>query len=426
MAATHRRTSVHKPHHPSTAKDRHATPDLHSRRTGRFRWMILCLFVFLCGAVRANDGSYFTTGNQLLPLVESDIRVQREILTLSWGDDGTADVDVYYEFFNPGAQKTLLMGFEADPPSYMDSLDRSGAHPNISDFTVVMNGRPLAVATSVVRSDTLYLDKGHVRGLDLNEFEVDESNAGDWIWSPRLNDGVPISFVYHFEATFKPGVNVVRHRYRYDMEEMNYRYYDLSYKLTPASRWAGRQIDDFTLRIKTRDVPLHFFMEDSLFAQPLYPHIYGTGNSRRRTMKTSGYPEQGSVSVYEIFLRNSTAEFKAKNYRPGNELEIFSADGTETGNIDHASDYYAHRHHVSLSHDFFETPLTQEQYRRIRNLPFALRGYVFKDKGLDRYFRERWWYIPDPAYQATLDSLTPEERKWLREFDKKYGTPGRR
>ena len=51
---------------------------------------------------------------------------------------------------------------------------------------------------------------------------------------------------------------------------------------------------------------------------------------------------------------------------------------------------------------------------------------MFKDKGLDRYFRERWWYIPDPAYQATLDSLTPEERKWLREFDKKYGTPGRR
>ena len=91
MAATHRRTSVHKPHHPSTAKDRHATPDRHSRRTGRFRWMILCLFVSLCGAVRANDGSYFTTGNQLLPLVESDIRVQREILTLSWGDDGTAD-----------------------------------------------------------------------------------------------------------------------------------------------------------------------------------------------------------------------------------------------------------------------------------------------------------------------------------------------
>ena len=202
-------------------KDRPVHPASHERPTGRRQWMCLCLLLLFTTAVRANDGSYFTTGNQLLPLVESDIRVQREILTLSWGDDGTADVDVYYEFFNPGAQKTLLMGFEADPPSYMDSLDRSGAHPNISDFTVVMNGRPLAVATSVVRSDTLYLDKGHVRGLDLNEFEVDESNAGDWIWSPRLNDGVPISFVYHFEATFKPGVNVVRHRYRYDMEEMN-------------------------------------------------------------------------------------------------------------------------------------------------------------------------------------------------------------
>ena len=143
-------------------KDRPVHPASHERPTGRRQWMCLCLLLLFTTAVRANDGSYFTTGNQLLPLVESDIRVQREILTLSWGDDGTADVDVYYEFFNPGAQKSILMGFEADPPSYMDTLDRSGAHPYISDFTVAMNGKPLAVATSIVRSDTLYLDAGAV------------------------------------------------------------------------------------------------------------------------------------------------------------------------------------------------------------------------------------------------------------------------
>ena len=95
------------------------------------------------------------------------------------------------------------------------------------------------------------------------------------------------------------------------------------------------------------------------------------------------------------------------------------------GHLDHASDYYAHRYGVSFDDDIFNTPLTREQYRRFRNLPFALRGYVFKDKGLDQYFRERWWYIPDPAYRATLDSLTPEERTWLREFDKERGTAGR-
>ena len=82
-----------------------------------------------CATLWANDGTYYTSGNQLLPLVETDIRVQREVLTLTWGEDLVAEVDVQYEFFNPGARKTVLMGFEADPPMYMDSLDRSGAHP---------------------------------------------------------------------------------------------------------------------------------------------------------------------------------------------------------------------------------------------------------------------------------------------------------
>ena len=169
-------------------KDRPVHLASHERPTGRRQWMCLCLLLLFTTAAWANDGSYFTSGNQLLPLVESDIRVQREVLTLSWGDDGMADVDVYYEFFNPGAQKSILMGFEADPPSYMDTLDRSGAHPYISDFTVAMNGKPLAVATSIVRSDTLYLDQGHVRALDLSEYEVDEARSGDY---PAIISGTP-------------------------------------------------------------------------------------------------------------------------------------------------------------------------------------------------------------------------------------------
>lgn len=41
-------------------------------------------------------------------------------------------------------------------------------------------------------------------------------------------------------------------------------------------RWANHQINEFTLRIKTRDVPLHFMMEGSLFSQAIPPRI-GTG-----------------------------------------------------------------------------------------------------------------------------------------------------
>lgn len=372
----------------------------------------LVLLSWACATLWANDGTYYTSGNQLLPLVETDIRVQREVLTLTWGEDLVAEVDVQYEFFNPGARKTVLMGFEADPPMYMDSLDRSGAHPYMKDFTVVMNGRSLPVSTSVVRSDTLFVVDGKVRAVDLTRYTIDEAHSGDFLEDPRTYDGIPISYVYHFEATFEPGVNVVHHRYRYLMKQAVYCHYGLDYKLSPALRWANRQIDDFTLRIRTRDVPLHFMMEDSLFRTPVEPVIEGTGKWRRRAIRGAGLYGDDPISVTEVFLRDATVEFRATNYRPGDELRLFAADCTEPGDINEISDYYAYRYPLIRP-----TSLSNDLYRRVRNLPFAHRGYVFKDRGLNDFFRNRWWYIPDESYQATVESLTPGEQEWLRWFD---------
>lgn len=377
------------------------------------RRVILYCFLMVHMAMLANDGTYYTSGNQLLPLVETDIRVQREVLTLSWGEDGIADVDVYYEFFNPGERKSVLMGFEANPPAYMDSLDRSGSHPYISDFTVKMNDKPLSVSTSVVKNDTLYVQNGKVCGLDLFQYEIDEARSGGYLWNPQRNDGVPISFVYHFSADFKPGVNVVRHHYRYLMSESAYCRYGLDYKLSPAMRWANHQIDDFTLRIKTRDVPLHFMMEDSLFSQAISPQIIGMGKWRRRTVQNGGY-QSDVVGVCEYFLRDAVLEYRMRDYCPKAELHLFSADCTDTGMFARPTDYYIFLNRLA---DYPDLPLTETLYRRVRNLPFALRGYVFKNKMLSDYFHSQWWYIPDPSYQPVLEKLPSKEQEWFHWFE---------
>lgn len=72
------------------------------------RLVALCWFSVAFVAAFANDGIYSTSGNQLLPLVETDIHVWREVLTLSWGEDRTADVDVYYAYYNPGKKGPSL------------------------------------------------------------------------------------------------------------------------------------------------------------------------------------------------------------------------------------------------------------------------------------------------------------------------------
>ena len=64
----------------------------------------------------ANDGAFYAEGNHLIPITETDIRVQKEVLTLNRVDD-RIEVTVYYEFFNPVGEKEVLVGFEAEEPS---------------------------------------------------------------------------------------------------------------------------------------------------------------------------------------------------------------------------------------------------------------------------------------------------------------------
>lgn len=99
----------------------------------------------------ANDGVYFTSGNFLQPIKETDISVAKEILTISIDKDSFATVDVYYEFMNNGKAKNITMAFEATAP-YNDysPLSHKGIHPHIKDFTVTMNGKQLNYRNAVV------------------------------------------------------------------------------------------------------------------------------------------------------------------------------------------------------------------------------------------------------------------------------------
>lgn len=58
---------------------------------------------------------------------------------------------------------------------------------------------------------------------------------------------------------------------------------------------------------------------------------------------------------------------------------------------------------------------TKEDRRILRNLPYANRGYVFKDKGLQKYFNEIWWYMPDPSWKQDTSDFTKKEWELVNE-----------
>ena len=90
------------------------------------KWFLLLLST----ALYANDGAFFGSGNHLVPIMETDISVQKEILYLKKIQNKYIEVSVYYEFFNPKEDKEITVGFEAESPSGdVDGAPKNGHHP---------------------------------------------------------------------------------------------------------------------------------------------------------------------------------------------------------------------------------------------------------------------------------------------------------
>ena len=371
------------------------------------------LFVFatvlLCAVTAwGNDGVFFVNGNHLVPVHETDIALTSEVLAITLGDDGYASVDVQYVLTNRGQEKTVTMGFEASAPyNDYEPFSPQGIHPHIHDFTVVMNGRQLTFTNAVVKEE--YDVPCDFKPLDLKRWksygEVKMRNGEDLPNNSLLYDAerdslVSFAYAYYFEARFLPGRNTIHHTYRYLMSSGVDRCFHVPYWLTPAMRWANRQIDDFTLHISAPHSCKHFCVENSLFAQSQFVVTEGVGKVRT----TKCYDEQFA----EIVVRNGTVTWHARNFKPTDDMHIQSAERLYFDNYKLGTFYDRSNNYMPGSY-MIEMNQSPWQRRILKNLPYANRGYVFRDKKLQRYFSQFWWYMPDPQWKADTRDFTPRE-----------------
>lgn len=353
----------------------------------------------------ANDGVYYTSGNQLVPLQETTISVQKEILTLNISNHRFATVDVYYEFMNPeAASKTVLMGFEADPPYNADWVfNPSGVNSYIHDFSVEMNGTKLSHRNAVATID------GQFAPIDTKQWMVDKENE---MYVVRKDDPDVIlenyAYVYYFNATFKPGKNIIHHTYRFDMSMTVGTSYELPYKLSPAARWANKRIDDFTLNIITNN-PKHFIIQKSVL--PFRPDM----TACKGKVRTNSHYD---TEYWEMAMRSGTLTFHATNFTPSkeNEFHLCSADMMYTfeENAPFGA-YYDRNNDVSNSGMYHEYNLQPALLKRVcKNLPYAHRGHVFKDPTLRKYFESLFWYMPDPSYKDSTSDFTETDWEYVK------------
>jgi hypothetical protein len=341
----------------------------------------LFLLIAFCAlsvySVKANDGVFYVNGNEIMPIKSTNIRVDKEILNIKKISDKQVSVSVYYEFFNPGSPQTLQVGFEATPPQgeqemAMDSQVKPGntdkPHPNIHQFTVQMNESILPF-TNHVEYNKQY--------------------------------GFPEKYVYLFGANFRSGKNVVRHSYICDLSMSVSSFYEFSYVLDAAKRWAGGTIGDFTLNIDMGEQQA-FGVRETFFKDLNDWTLTGTG----KVIDYKRNKENMNDSIMKCYLRQGCMVYHKLNFNPNHNLIIFCLDGIciwgpgKDAVFDakaYKDDLYSH---IPFT-DFKDNPKGKDEFseRVIRNLPYARHGYVFQNKDLNDFFKTIEWYLPDPNFK---------------------------
>lgn len=379
----------------------------------------------------ANDGSYYASGNLLFPLQESAIAVRSEELTISIGDDGFATIDVLYVFYNDGHAKTIDMAFESPLPyNTGDGFSPVGKHPYISNFTTTINGKALPCRTAVVvGGDT---DIKNFKTYSKKWYGDEDFNYGENYITNGKDTVEVTAYAYLFKADFKMGMNTVHHAYKYKISGGLSANFEIPYILTPCTRWANHQVDHFTLRIATPSTAKHFYLQDDVLSKTPFKVTSGMGKVRSGVIESSF--EGGAAHYQEISLRNGVVECQIKNFKPEKNLSIISTDyllmmyRNEHNNEDLSIYYnrgwmYYPVAYVDYEEFYGKAPASEDEaealYRRImRNLPYADRGYVFKDSRLRRFFEAQWWYMPDPSWVMSADDFTKTDWRFINELGK--------
>ncbi len=352
--------------------------------------------LFLSSFSMANDGVFYAKGNTLIPLQETQVSLKKELLKFYVRDFKYMDVEIDFEFYNPGKAKTVTVGF-VTPPADGDVTEEEQKHPKISGFTVLVNGKNIPYKIKKMKDTSFKMGDMSVRGND---------------------------FVYYFPVTFKRGTNKIRHTYRFlgGMSVETQRNFD--YQITTGKRWANKQIDDFELQVHLDNgvyfIPASFRKDEKLADWK----IVGDGVISPTPRAWFG---EDNPKIRMAHLNHGYLKLREKKFKPDNDILIgeynwaagwvsrwcdFAKECTEPQNLKKVVPYFD----LSPWEGHTEEELAELsplQLRYIRNYFFAVRGYDFKDKQIKNFYSQFFWYKPDKKLKPENINLSEGEKQFI-------------
>ena len=339
------------------------------------KFNVLFLLLSLTVSSFANDGSFYSSGNTLIPLKETTIQMKKEILSLERRGNWM-QVDIYFEFFNPGPEKELTVGF-VTPPAYGDITEVEETHPQIKDFMVMAGNRILP-------------------------YKVTKMESSGFKVSDKLANG--FDFVYHFTVRFAKGITVIRHSYLYRGGASVEASAEFQYRLTTGTAWAGAAIGDFELNINMGD-DSYFAVPDAFTKTPADWTVIGVGRISGKQVFNPYGDEEGGFNLRMAMLRRGKLQLRTRDFKPAKDLSLVVfqlhneinlwMDPKDKNELSGLHELLWEEQTDSLIH-----ALSDFQLRLYRNLNYARAGYAFKDEALSKAYAKYNWYIPDPAIKS--------------------------
>ena len=336
-----------------------------------------------------NDGVYLTCGGIIYPVKESTISLDREILSFSV-QDKMCYVDILFEFNNPeSVERKLLIGFQA-PTAGGDVSEIICNTNQITDFKILANGQILPYKLKAAECENCELK-------DPKDFHFSQSETG--------------IFVYLFEITFKPGMNIINHSYVFPASSSISFDQIYNYILTTGAKWAGGTIKNLTVQF---DLGRNkYFYVDDIFGKNAVWSIIGSGKVTNNTFKCS---ENDFARMVRVF--SGKLQIDVKNFQPKRNIKFGIIDDYSFISIQTDFERIQSNKVFGLRYEL-EEDYTKTKLRLLRNTVYAQYGYAFKSKDLQDYFSQFDWYIPDPNLKMEEIVLTKEEKKFIEEILKR-------
>ena len=385
-------------------------------------YSILIMIVAILNISFANDSEYYTSGGELIPIISKNVELKKEKMVVEYIGDNTFIVNVKYTLFNHGKAYDSIVGFEAP---YVEDEMVGSLYQTEFDHKKLIDLEKEAINHIIPKNmykKIFYNDENagiHYFRAIVNGKSVDYSIS-------KVENIKPLHpeddcerysiLLYHFPIKFKEGNNTIEHRYLLNSGGSVATRYEFDYILEPANRWKGRKIEQFTLFLIMPDYSEFSIKSKSLYGAENWIVPYGIAKD----------DDNGNINMYlkkglvAISLHNFTPEGQLQiNSTTPYDTNLDPRRQFAFDYNDSNSEYNELPFHIGGK-------IFAKNYKSLqilKMLPYARRGYIFTEKYiLDYYKTHTKWYTPNPLVVKTEKILTPKEReflKWIEDFKHK-------